>query len=157
MSHPVRLSDYLDKNGVNYQTIAHPASMSSTASAVSAKVPLHQLAKAIVLEDHQGKKLVAILPADYKISLLWLNECFKATFRLLSEEEVSPLFNDCEFGAVPANGDAYYINSVYEDSLTRESDIYLEAGDHKTLFHLSRTEFAKLTDRNHYSHFARQA
>ncbi len=47
------------------------------------------------------------------------------------------LFGDCEPGAVPALGDAYGIQVIWDDDLKYTSDIYIEAGDHE---HLIRIE-----------------
>ena len=157
MSIANKLSNYLSEQGVVYHTLKHPHSLSSVDSAVSAEIPQHQLAKAVVLEDHQGKRMIAILPTDYKISLQQLNSRFKAKFHLLDEEAVYPLFDDCEIGAIPPVGEAYHINAIYDDVLLDEPDVYLEAGDHKTLIHLSHKEFVKLMERSQHTRFSRLA
>lgn len=156
MSISARISTFLDKQGVNYHTIKHHHSKSSVGSALAAQIPLHKLAKGVVLEDHQGKKMIAILPTDYKVSLQLLNERFNAKFHLLQEQEVYPLFDDCDLGAVPPIGEAYHINAIYDDVLLQEPDIYLEAGDHETLIHLDKQEFIKLMERSQHTRFSRQ-
>jgi len=157
MSISTRLNEYLNKHGVDYQTLTHPHTQSSVDSAISADIPQHQLAKAVVLEDHQGKKMIAILPTDYKISLQQLNSRFQSKFHLVDEEDVYQLFDDCEIGAIPPIGEAYHINAIYDDVLLDESDIYLEAGDHRTLVHLKQKEFVKLMERTQHTRFSRLA
>ena len=156
MSVSTHLSQYLDAQGIVYQTLKHAHSQSSVDSALFANIPKHQLAKAVVLEDHQGKKLLAVLPTDYKINLQKLNSRFKAKFKLVNEESIYTLFDDCEIGAVPALGEAFHFNVIYDDKLFEEPDIYLEAGDHKTLVHLTQEAFTKLIEKSKHASFSRE-
>jgi len=45
---------------------------------------------------------------------------------------------------VPALGDAYQIKMLLDPSLTRQGDVYLEAGDHDHLIHMSMEQYMKL-------------
>ncbi|MNJ73708.1 hypothetical protein D3C77_705430 [compost metagenome] len=45
---------------------------------------------------------------------------------------------------MPALGDAYQIKMLVDPSLTRQGDIYLEAGDHDHLIHMSMEQYMKL-------------
>ena len=58
------------------------------------------------------------------------------------------LFPDCENGAVPAVGAAYGLSSIIDDSLDDVDDIYFEGGDHKTLVHISGSQFCELTKKS---------
>jgi Ala-tRNA(Pro) deacylase len=157
MSVSNHLSQFLEEQGVVYQTLNHAHSQSSVDSANFANIPPHQLAKAVVLEDHQGKKLVAVLPTDYKINFRKLNKRYNARFKLAKEETVYSLFNDCEIGAIPPLGEAFHLHAIYDESLLEQPDIYLEAGDHKTLVHLSGEAFAKLLHNSEHARFSRAA
>jgi len=156
MSISARLRTFLDQQWLSYDTLSHLHSFDSASSANAAQISPHQLAKAVVLEDHQGKRMIAVLPTDNKINLQTLNKRYQATFHLLPEQEVYQLFGDCEEGAVPPAGEAYHLNAVYEDSLLAESDVYLEAGDHQTLVHLTQKEFAKFVAKNQHAIFCQQ-
>ncbi|MOA62606.1 YbaK / prolyl-tRNA synthetases associated domain protein [compost metagenome] len=54
------------------------------------------------------------------------------------------LFGDCERGAIPALGEAYGMKMLLDPLLTRQSDIYLEAGNHSYLVHMSTDQYLKL-------------
>ena len=157
MSIAARLSTFLDEQGVVYDTLRHLHSSNSVGSANSALIPLHQLAKAVVLEDHQSKRMIAVLPTDNKINLKKLNKRYQATFHLLPEKDVYSLFSDCENGAVPPAGEAYHLNAIFDDSLLKETDVYLEAGDHQTLVHLTQKEFVKFTAKNQHTSFSHRS
>ena len=137
------LINYLNERGVNYQTVEHPHSSTSRGTARSAHIPAHQLAKAVVLKDDDGY-VVSVLPASHSLEISWVNEELKRNLALACEEEFKTLFQDCEAGAVPALGDAYGINVIWDDDLQYTADIYIEAGDHEHLIWLDRKDFKKL-------------
>lgn len=157
MAISTRLSCYLSQQGVSYDTLNHLPSNNSVSSADAARISPHQLAKAVVLEDHQGKRIIAVLPTDNKINLQQLNKRYRSTFHLLAEQDVYPLFGDCENGAIPPAGEAYHLNAIYDDSLLAQSDVYIEAGDHQTLIHLTKKEFVKFIAKSQHDNFCRQS
>ena len=63
---------------------------------------------------------------------------------LALEEEIAPLFPDCQPGAVPPVGGAYGLCAVIDDSLENQPEVYFEAGDHQTLVHLTHDGFHRL-------------
>ena len=69
-----------------------------------------------------------------------------------SEVELKDIFQDCELGAVPALGQAYGIDMIWDDELLACDDIYIESGDHEQLLHMSREQFAALM--SSYTHEA---
>jgi Ala-tRNA(Pro) deacylase len=106
-------------------------------------VPGAQLAKGTVLKDEQGF-VIAVVPATRRVDLGAMHRRFGRPLGLATEQELESLFGDCEPGAVPPLGAAYGIESVLDDSLMEESDVYFEAGDHRGLVHVSGTDFRKL-------------
>lgn len=64
---------------------------------------------------------------------------------LANEAEVSALFSDCDFGAIPPVGDAYGIKTIVDNRLSECTDIYMEAGNHTDVLHLSGDAFQTLT------------
>ena len=82
-----RVIHYLDEEHIRYGTVPHSHSKSSIGTAISAEVPMHQIAKAVILEDHEGKHIMAIVPADYKVSLSMLSDELKRTFKLAKEAD----------------------------------------------------------------------
>jgi Ala-tRNA(Pro) deacylase len=63
---------------------------------------------------------------------------------MADEAEISQLFRDCAHGAVPAVGKCYGLDTIVDDSIQTQPEIYLEAGDHETLLHMGHAQFARL-------------
>jgi len=154
MSITARVSDYLDVNHIQYEVIHHAHSSSSLDSAKMAQISPMKLAKAVVLEDHEGRHMMAILPSTNKISFHKLEDEMNRDFHLLSEQSVYKMFKDCEPGAIPPVGHAYHMDSVYDELLSDQKDIFLEGGDHQTLIHLKGSEFQKLMTDCRHSRFS---
>ena len=151
-----RITNFLDQKYIHYEIIPHPRSKSSVDTAISAEVPMHQIAKAVILEDHEGKHIMAIVPADYKVSLSMLNEELNRSFKLAKENDIYEMFTDCDSGAVPPVPSAYYLDAVYDEELTREPELFLESGDHETLIQISREDFMRLMESYKHSRFSRK-
>ena len=92
--------------------------------------------------------MMAVIPAMNKVALTQVEEVIGRPAVLAKETEIERLFKDCEPGAVPAIGQAYGLNVVWDDSLMEDADLYLEAGDHRHLIHLTRDQFNKLMRKN---------
>jgi Ala-tRNA(Pro) deacylase len=137
------LTNYLSERGVDYKLVEHDHTATAVASAHAAHLPAHQVAKAVVLRD-EGGYVVSVLPANHSLEIGWVNEELSRNLELAEESEFKALFEDCEPGAVPALGDAYGIQVIWDDELQYTADIYIEAGDHEHLIWLERKDFRKL-------------
>jgi Ala-tRNA(Pro) deacylase len=137
------LMSYLQERGISYDLLEHKHTETALESAHEANVPVHQVAKAVVLCDDAGY-VVSVLPASHSLEIAWVNQVLERKLEMACEKEFSNLFADCEFGAVPALGEAYGVQVVWDDELAYTSDIYIEAGDHEHLIWLDRRDFKKL-------------
>ena len=139
------LKAYLDDHHVEYDVVHHIHSETALESAHSAHVPGHQVAKAVVLEDANGY-IVSVLPSTNRLDLEWVNESLGRKLEMAPENELRDLFDDCEFGAVPALSNAYGLDVIWDEQLTTASEIYIEAGDHENLIHMHGDDFFKLME-----------
>lgn len=144
MSLSQRVVSYLDKQKVRYQTLFHDHSHSSLGSAIAAHVPSNKIAKAVLLEDEQGHRIMAVLPADSKVDLASINDILNRRFRLMKEQQLCHYFEDCENGAIPPLAQAYNLEAIVDHSLMDLPDIYFEGGDHRSLVHLSQRDFSRM-------------
>ncbi|MBV4460975.1 YbaK/EbsC family protein [Pseudomonas sp. COR58] len=124
-----------------YDIVAHPHSSSSLETARVAGVPAERVAKSVILDDRHGHYLMAVLPASHHLDLSKVPD--GGQWQITRESNLAHLFDDCERGAVPPLGDAYGLDMVIDPLLTRQKDIYLEAGNHNNLLHMSIPEFLK--------------
>ena len=150
----ITLREYLDQAGIEYDLVHHTYSPNSKAAATAARVPSEQLAKPVLLEDNQGY-LMAIVPASRRVELQSLEKQLGRRMVLASERELRDLFSDCRKGAVPAVGQAYGVDVVWDDCLASSPDIYFEAGDHTDLVHMSGKEFTFLMGRTKHGSISR--
>ncbi|MBI4293442.1 MAG: YbaK/EbsC family protein [Betaproteobacteria bacterium] len=139
----MKLSDYLEANAVPYDVVKHPHSGSSMQTVRASNVPAQCLAKAVVLED-ETHAMMAVLPASRRLKLGELELSNGRALRLASEAELKDLFADCEPGAVPPVGVAYGMETIWDDSLMEQPEMYFEAGDHETLVHMKTRDFIDL-------------
>ena len=143
MSIAPQLRQYLDEAKADYDIVDHRPTQSALDSARSANIPAERVAKAVLLDTEEEDHLLAVVPADRKVELSELRSELGRKPRLSNEAEIGKLFRDCEVGALPPVG--YGITTIIDDSLDRQPDVYFEAGDHKSLVHMNRDQFSKLT------------
>ncbi len=154
MSMSNRIGAYLDTQEVEYHLIEHEHSHSSVGTAVSSHVPLKQIAKAVMLEDHEGRRLMAIIPANNKVNLGQLRDTLHRDFHLMREQNVYQLFNDCDPGAIPPLPEAYNLDFIYDDQLLDQPDVYIECGDHTHLVQLNQRDFRHLMHKARHMRFS---
>jgi Ala-tRNA(Pro) deacylase len=144
IAHTVRM--YLEGRGVPYEVIAHKRSATSLRAAETAHIEAERLAKAVLFEDdlEHDRYVVAVLPATQRVRVPELAIAVGRPVHVAGEEDASALFGDCEPGAIPALGPAYGVETVIEDSVLEQPDLYFEAGDHEHLVHLKTRDFAAL-------------
>jgi Ala-tRNA(Pro) deacylase len=64
------------------------------------------------------------------------------------------VFRDCASGAVPPIGPAYGLETVVEERLLAEPDVYFEGGDHESLVHVRGEAFRELVCGARHGRFA---
>ena len=138
--------DYLEEAGIDYRLVHHAYTPNSRLAANAARVPPDQLAKPVLLEDDRGY-VVAVVPASRRVELGSLERHLGRRLVLATERDVQDVFSDCTHGAMPAVGQAYGIDVVWDDCLAACPDVYFEAGDHTDLVHMSGKEFTFLMGR----------
>ena len=152
MSMAPRLKEYMNNHQVEYEVFTHPRTASSMETVHVAHIPGERLAKPVILEDDEGY-VMAVLPANGRVHLGELSRQMHRKLRLANELEVNRLFDDCAPGAIPPVGQAYGIETVLEETLEKQPDIFFEAGDHAALIHLSAGQFMDMMAGVHRGHF----
>ena len=154
MSIANRVSKYLTEQDADFDIVNHPHSSTSMETAMLAHVPGDRIAKSVVLGDERGY-LLAVLPASCRVDLGELHRQTNRNLGLATEYELGALFDDCEPGAVPPFGNVYDLDTIVDESLVEQSDIYFEAGDHERLVHVSAETFENLLADARHSEFIR--
>jgi Ala-tRNA(Pro) deacylase len=143
MGMALKLQQYLDARGIAYDVTKHARTATAAQTAHASHVSGHCLAKGVVLKGKDGFVL-AVVPASRQVQLDAVGRSLDRPVSMATEEEIAPLFPDCEIGAVPPIGAAYGLETVVDDAFDKVSDIYFEAGDHRSLVHISEKAFRDL-------------
>jgi len=147
------VSNYLQSRHVAYDVISHPYCDSSCKAAETAHVPPEKLAKAVILSDRRGL-LMVVVPGNRHVSLDELWKKLGRRLSLVAETRLAPMFRDCECGAIPPLGPAYGMETIVDDSLVGQPEVYFESGDHRGLIRVRGEEFLTLLRDAMYGQFA---
>lgn len=156
MSIAPKLRQYLEFQQADFELIEHAPTQSARENAELCHIPAERVAKAVLL-DTPDDYLLAVLPSDRRVALAELRSELGSKPRLAKEDEVAAIFDDCEVGAVPAIGFGYGIDTVVDDSLNEQPDVFFEGGDHASLIHMATAEFARLTSQARHGRFSEPA
>lgn len=141
MSIPEKLACFLQERTVPYKTTTHPEAFTAQQSAQAAHVPGRAFAKS-VLVNVDGKIWMAVVPATERVDLARMQRCLEAKkTRLASEAEFSPLFPDCDLGAMPIFGSLYGVPVLVSHELTENEEIAFTAGTHRDIVRLKVSDF----------------
>lgn len=154
MAIAITLKDYLETEGVSYDLVEHPYTVSSMRTAQEAHVPGEDVAKAVVLHDGEGY-IMAVVPATHHIQLGKLRKKYQKVLSLAQEKDLHGLFTDCSVGAIPPIGKAYDMDVIFDEHLNDCEDVYFEAGDHTDLVHVTGKDFRMLMGNASHGEFSR--
>lgn len=153
MAIAITLHEFLDSHHLPYDAMRHSHTRSTLETAQAAHRPPDQVAKSLLLKDGD-RYLLAVLPADRRVHFGRLHKLIDRPVGLATEDEVAEVFADCEVGAIPPTGLLYGIDTLVDDSLLDQADIYFEAGDHEQLIHMSQKDFRNLLGDAMKAHFS---
>jgi Ala-tRNA(Pro) deacylase len=139
-----KLIEFLNREHVRYDTIEHSPAFTAQEIAATAHIPGRELAKTVVV-DLDGRKAMAVLPANHKIALPELQEVTGGRrARFATEDEMKDLFPDCETGAMPPFGNLYGMDVYVSPELAEDDQIFFNAGSHTQLIKMPYREFDRL-------------
>jgi Ala-tRNA(Pro) deacylase len=142
MSLAHRLRRYLESEGIGYETLEHPRTLTSSRSAQAAHVSGELLVKSVILHHELGY-VVAVAPSTHRVELDTLQGLLNQRLALATENEIAELFDDCEIGAIPPVGAAYGLAVIIDESVAHLADVYFEGGDHATLVRVTGGAFRR--------------
>ena len=139
---------FLDQRHIEYSLISHPRTFTARATAQSAHIPWHELAKTVVVRI-DGIPAMVVQAADEQVSFRRLkNATGAATVQLAKENEIGRMFPDCELGAMPPFGSFYNMDVYVSEALTEDEEIAFNAGSHTELIKLAYRDFEELEHPN---------
>lgn len=139
-----RIRNFLEENGVRFECYSHPPAFTAQETAAAQHVPGQLLAKTVIVKL-DGRLAMAVLPAPYNVDFQRLGAAAGAErAELASEQEFAHLFPDCDLGAMAPFGNLYGLSVYVDETLTRDKEIYFNAGSHTESIKMSYEDFARL-------------
>jgi Ala-tRNA(Pro) deacylase len=136
--------DYLKKNSVRYEVIEHAPAFTAHEAAVASHVPDKDLAKTLIVQT-DDKYCMVVMSADHRLDEHLLGKAIKAKqLHLAQEEDLKPLFPDCELGAMPPFGNLYALPVYIDKSLTNDDEIVFNACSHTKSLRLKMNDYLGL-------------
>ena len=148
------VEEYLKTKQVEFTLLEHEYCEGSFNTARVAKIDDLCLAKGVLLRDEDFHYTLCVLPTRNKILRRTLNDIFDRHLELVEEEELVEIFKDCEEGAVPALGEAYGLDVIWDEDLLQAEEVFIEAGDHRHLIRLKKPDFVQLMQDKLHDHFS---
>ncbi len=99
---------------------------------------------------------MVVVPGNAWVKLDTLRDALDRRLDLAQENEIAPLFPDCQPGAIPPFGKVYGLETCLDEALTTLANVYFEAGDHEDLIHVSGEAFCSLLQGSRQGHFSHQ-
>jgi len=140
MGIPNNIREFLDEQDINYEILLHQRTSTLSQAAEACELPIHQLARAVVLVDGQGL-LMAVLPADHVLDFEALCDLLQRNLELVPGNQLATVFDGCEPRSYPPLAPVYGLDVIVDESLDALDVITFEPGVHTTLVQMSRDAF----------------
>jgi Ala-tRNA(Pro) deacylase len=142
----MRVIDFLDKAGVEYEVSEHVPAFTAQQMAAVEHEPGRFVAKPVIVKA-DGDFLMCVLPAPFKIDLRALKgQLGVESVRLAEESEIGRMFEDCELGAEPPFGNLYDLPTVIDKALEADDHIAFQAGTHSKAIRMSMADYRRLVE-----------
>jgi len=138
---PKRLENALHEKHVWYKELVHTEAYTAQEIAATMHVKGRELAKPVMVRA-DGQLVMTVLPASRKVNFGKLKAALgKKDVKLAKEEEFKAMFPDCEPGAEPPFGNLYDVQTLVDESLTHDENIYFNAGTHYEAVEMKYKDF----------------
>ncbi|OGP21004.1 MAG: deacylase [Deltaproteobacteria bacterium GWA2_55_10] len=138
---PKRLENALHEKHVWYKELVHTEAYTAQEIAATMHVKGRELAKPVMVRA-DGQLVMTVLPASRKVNFGKLEAALgKKDVKLAKEEEFKAMFPDCEPGAEPPFGNLYDVQTLVDESLTHDENIYFNAGTHYEAVEMKYKDF----------------
>ncbi len=145
---------YLNGQGVPFQIIQHPPTLTLAEAARSARIELDQMVRAVMLRDGKGP-LMAVLPAHHLLDFATLGRILGHEVQPALHEQIKNAFPDCEPGSIPPLVEPYGLPAIIDEQLAQSNTVYFEPGSREYLVKVGISDFLKLHRQSRRAIFSR--
>lgn len=143
MAIPKKITNYLEKNKVKYETIAHKTVYTAYDLAQTLKIKLQEIAKTLIVKTDKGYA-IAVLPASMMLDLAKLKKLLQAKKIEIAKELVMKKIFKVKPGTVVPFGSLHKTPVVMEKSLAKAKQIIANAGSYTDSIKIKLADFLKL-------------
>jgi Ala-tRNA(Pro) deacylase len=140
-----RLRGFLDENAVEYTVVSHSAALTGQHRAEMLDLPGARVAKMVMARTGGGMVMV-VLAAPQDLVLSRLAKAVGGEVSLAHEEEFTPLFPDCDAGAMPPFGNLYGVRVYVDERLAAQPTVAVPAGTYTESITLRFADFGHLVN-----------
>jgi Ala-tRNA(Pro) deacylase len=144
VSVPQQVREFLDKEGVSYEVLAHERAFTAQGVAAALHVSGWTLAKPVILRTTEGRLVMAVLTGAQTVNLRAAAALVGAEVELAQEKEFVPNFPGCEAGAEPPFGNLYGLPVYVDEALRRDPEIVFNAGTHTEAIRMKYADYERL-------------
>lgn len=141
------LMTFLAREQVPFELLTHREAYTAQARAAAAHVPGRLVAKAVVVRDSVDDWCaLAVIPAHRHVDLTRMRALTgRPRLRLADEAWFSPLFADCEVGAIPPFGRMFGGLAVYlDEALAAQDCLVASAGTHHEELRVPMSDYLRI-------------
>ncbi len=142
----MNVQEYLGRQNVPFDVLQHLETYDAQRMAQDVHVSGHRVAKTVLLRiNRPSEYVVVVLPASHHIDFDKVRKALGvAKVELATEIEMAERCPDCDVGALPPFGSWYGMQTVVDESLTREAEIIFEGCLHSETIRMKYADFARL-------------
>ena len=136
-------TEFLDQRGIAYKIYPHEKTFDAQHMAQSLHVPGRNIAKTVMARANGGAKhVVLVLPATERVDLRRVSEALGgAEVHLATEPEIAGLCPGCEFGVVPIFGSQFGMQTMVDESIAKQQDIFFQGDKHDQTIRMRYEDF----------------
>lgn len=143
MTISLKLRNYMEARGVSFDEVPHGFAFQPAMAAEASHIPGRRVAKGVLVRA-DGEYMLAVVPSSKQVAFNHLGRWLGRQVMLADEKDSVAFFADCELGALPPIGAAFGVETILDDALLDEDDVYFEGGDHRTLVHVHGEDWRRL-------------
>jgi Ala-tRNA(Pro) deacylase len=136
----------LDAKRVAYKVYPHEETDDAQHLAAVLHVPGRYVVKTVLLRANGGYRyVVAVLPATERLDLGRVSEALGgAAVRLATEMEIAARCPDCEFGILPPFGSRFAMETIIDETVAQQQDIFFDGDTHREAIRMKYRDFYDL-------------
>ncbi len=144
----MKVTEFLKKRKVDFKLLPHPSTFDAQRLAQTLHVPGRVVAKTVLLRANGGYTyLVAVLPATKSIDFTRASAALGGSkLELATELEIASHCPECEMGVLPPFGSQYAMQTIVDESLTKDQEIVFEGDTHEEAIRMKFDDFRQIEE-----------